>query len=586
MQIELDQDGACFGIGFYFFKLNSAELMERYLHIFLFALISFELPGQSAPSTVHEGNITSAAARTGPANLEISEVAFSDESGNSNSVLNANEDAEISFTLSNRGSGHARALAADLIPLHPMKGIVLLKKHLGDLFAGQSMRIALPIRGISFLPTGRAELELRVEEENGFDSNPVKVVFNTQQVKIPEISIAEHSFTGIQGETIGLGQSIFLNVMVHNKGLGEATDIDVEFNTPDKVFPAAESSFYLDRLQPNETRNIVYEFFANKRYPADVIPIEITITDGHDKFQQIHTLNVTLGESATPTQTITFTGNIDGPVSIEKNAPSSDVDVQIPSTGRVVKNRFALIIGNEDYGKFQTGLQSDQNVSFARNDALVFKEYAVNTLGVPEKHTFTLTDATRGQMSREIERLTELAKLTPNAEIIFYYAGHGLPDFETFESYLIPVDIAASNLDDAIKLKDLYSKLASSKASKIIVFLDACFSGGGRGENGLLAARTVKIRPKSAIVEGNIVAFTASSGKEVSLPLYTESHGLFTYYLLKKLQESQGNLTLDELGQHLEQEIPKASLLENGLLQRPQILVSPDLDEKWMSWKF
>ncbi|HZB11909.1 MAG TPA: caspase family protein, partial [Chryseolinea sp.] len=223
---------------------------------------------------------------------------------------------------------------------------------------------------------------------------------------------------------------------------------------------------------------------------------------------------------------------------------------------------------------------------FARNDALVFKEYAIKTLGVSEKHTFLLTDATRGQMSREIERITELAKLTPDAEIIFYYAGHGLPDFETYQSYLIPVDVTASNLEDAIKLRDLYAKLASSKANKIIVILDACFSGGGRGENGLLAARTVKIRPKSDIVEGNIVAFTATSGKEVSLPFESQSHGLFTYYLLSKLQETEGKLTLDELAQHLESEIPKASLLENGLLQRPQVLVSPELDGKWMSWKF
>ncbi len=150
----------------------------------------------------------------------------------------------------------------------------------------------------------------------------------------------------------------------------------------------------------------------------------------------------------------------------------------------------------------------------------------------------------------------------------------------------MPVDVAASNLDDGIKLKDLYSKLASSKASRITVFLDACFSGGGRGENGLLSERNVKIRPKSDIVEGNIVAFTASSGKEVSLPLEDQQHGLFTYYLLRKLQETQGDLTLDDLGQHLEQEIPKAALLENGVLQRPQILVSPELDENWMLWKF
>jgi hypothetical protein len=558
--------------------------MNRHLYLSIFALISFELLGQSARSPVKEVYISKTPARIGPANLQISDVAFSDEYGNSNSVLDANEEAEISFTLSNLGKGNARALAADVVPLNPMKGIELLfKKHLGDLFAGHSIRIALPIRGVPFLETGKAELEIRVEEGNGFDSNPIRVVFNTERVKIPEVSIADYSFAGIYGETIGLGHPIFLTVMLQNKGQGEAMDVKAEFKTPDKVFPAAETTFVIDRLKPNETRSITYEFFANKKYDGEVIPIEISITDGHDKFQQIHTLNVQLDESSIPTQTITIPAKV---VPIEKIALRSDVDVEIPSTGKVVKNRFALIIGNEDYGKFQTGLEASQNVMFARNDAQVFRDYAINTLGVLEKHTFTLTDATRGQMSREIERITELAKLTPNAEIIFYYAGHGLPDLETFESYLVPVDVAASNLDDAIKLKDLYSKLASSKASRIMVFLDACFSGGGRGENGLLTARTVKIRPKSDIVEGNIVAFTASSGKEVSLPFESQSHGLFTYYLLKKLQETQGNVTLDELGQHLEQEIPKASLLENGLLQRPQILVSPDLDEKWMSWKF
>jgi hypothetical protein len=561
--------------------------MNRYLYVFLFVLISFQLVGQSGRSPVKEVNISKTPTRIGPANLEISDVAFSDQYGNSNRVLDANEEAEISFTLSNRGRGNAHALAADVIPLNPMKGIELLfKKHLGDLFAGHSVRIALPIRGVPFLETGKAELEIRVEEANGFDSNPIRVVFNTQKVKIPEISIADYSFNGVDGETTGLGHPISLTVMLQNKGQGEATDIRAEFKTPDKVFPAAESSFYLDRLEPNETRSVVFEFFANKKYDGEEIPIEISITDGHDKFQQIHTLNMQLEGISIPTQIVTIAPKVGELVPIEKTSLRSDVDTEIPSTGRVVKNRFALIIGNEDYGKFQTGLQSDQNVLYARNDALVFKEYAVNTLGVLEKHTFTLTDATRGQMSREIERITELAKLTPNAEIIFYYAGHGLPDLETFESYLVPVDVAASNLDDAIKLKDLYSKLASSKANKIMVFLDACFSGGGRGENGLLAARTVKIRPKSDILEGNIVAFTASSGKEVSLPFESQSHGLFTYYLLRKLQETQGNVTLDELGQHLEQEIPKASLLENGLLQRPQVLVSPDLDEKWMSWKF
>ena len=203
-----------------------------------------------------------------------------------------------------------------------MKGIELLfKKHLGDLFAGHSMRIALPIRGVPFLETGKAELEIRVEEANGFDSNPIRVVFNTQKVKIPEISIADYSFTGVDGETIGLGHPISLTVMLQNKGQGEATDIRAEFKTPDKVFPAAESTFYLDRLEPNETRSIVYEFFANKKYDGEEIPIEISITDGHDKFQQIHTLNMQLEGISIPTQIITIARKDRGACPNRKNFP-------------------------------------------------------------------------------------------------------------------------------------------------------------------------------------------------------------------------------------------------------------------------
>jgi hypothetical protein len=573
--------------------------MNRIYTAFLFVLLSVDLLAQvgasptkevyisRAPvSAAKEVDIHSTPRPTAPANLEISNVTFSDQSGNNNSMLDANEEANIKFTLSNVGTGNAHALMASVVPLNRERGIELVRMELGDLVAGKTMQIALPIKGISLLESGKAELEILVEEGNGFDADPIRLVFNTQGAKIPEVSIADFTFAGSNGEGITLGHPITLTVMLQNKGQGDAVDIRTEFKAPENVFPAAESVFHIDRLKPNETRSIVYELFGNKKYNRTDIPIEVSITDGHGDFEQTHTLRIPVNGSTSQMQTINIAATVEQLIPIDRFSLRSDVDVDVPAVDRVVPNRFALIIGNEDYRKYQTGLQADQNVLFARNDAVVFKEYAVKTLGVSEKHAFMLTDATRGQMSREIERITELAKLTPQAEIIFYYAGHGLPDLETQESYLVPVDVTASNLDDAIKLRDLYSKLASSRASRIMVFLDACFSGGGRGENGLLAARTVKIRPKSEIIEGNIVAFTATSGKEVSLPFERQSHGLFTYHLLKKLQESQGSLTLDELGQHLEQEIPKASLLENSILQRPQVLVSPELDEKWMTWRF
>lgn len=575
--------------------------MNRTILAFLLALINFELSAQVGASPTKEvyvskrppltqakdAGISGTPKPTAPANLLISDVTFSDQSGNGNNMLDANEEAEIRFSISNLGKGNAHALAADIVSISQTAGIQLLfNKELGDLGAGEHKQVALPIRGISLLESGKAELEIRIGEGNGFDADPIRLVFNTQRAKIPELSVADYAFNSSDGERIALGRPIVLTVMLQNKGQGEAVDIQAEFKTPDNVFPGGESSFHIDRLNPNETRSIVYEFFGNKKYNGRDIPIEISITDGHGEFEQTHTLRIPVDERSGQVQTFNIPASVEQPIPIERLSLRSDVDVDVPRTGRIAENRFALIIGNEDYRKYQTGLQADQNVLFARNDAVVFRDYAVKTLGVSEKHAFMLTDATRGQMSREIERITELAKLTPNAEIIFYYAGHGLPDLNTQESYLVPVDVTASNLEDAIKLRDLYAKLASSKASRIMVFLDACFSGGGRGENGLLAARTVKIRPKSEIIEGNIVAFTATSGKEVSLPFERQMHGLFTYHLLRKLQETQGSLTLDELGQHLEQEIPKASLLENSVLQRPQVLVSPELDEKWMSWRF
>src|SRR5687768_6548290 len=151
------------------------EAMNRYI-AFLFALISVELHGQAGVSPAREVNITARSERSSakevdisttlrpkaPANLEISDVTFSDQYGNSNSILDANEEAEIRFTLSNVGKGNALALAANVVPMSPMNGIELFsKKQLGDLFAGDTMHIALPIKGVPLLETGKAELEIR-----------------------------------------------------------------------------------------------------------------------------------------------------------------------------------------------------------------------------------------------------------------------------------------------------------------------------------------------------------------------------------------------------------------------------------------
>ena len=262
----------------------------------------------------------------------------------------------------------------------------------------------------------------------------------------------------------------------------------------------------------------------------------------------------------------------------------SDVDENIPSSNQLNAKIFALIIGNEDYSSFQPTLNSEVNVAYAINDAKVFKDYTKLVLGVPEENIIYLANAKTVEMNRAIEKLSLYAKnMNGKAELIFYYAGHGLPHEVTKEPYLIPVDVSSSDLKFAVNLKDLYAKLAEFPTQKVTVFIDACFSGGARNQ-GLVAVRGVKVKPKDELLKGNLVVFTASSGEQSSSAYKDKHHGMFTYFLLKKLQETKGNLTYKQLADYLSSEVGLKSVMINDKEQNPQINVSPDVQNNWDQW--
>lgn len=263
----------------------------------------------------------------------------------------------------------------------------------------------------------------------------------------------------------------------------------------------------------------------------------------------------------------------------------SDIDKNIPQSGQASPYRFALIIGNEDYSSNQKDLSTEINVDFAKNDASAFKEYAINTLGIPDKNVIFLLDATTGQMNQGISKMNLIIKNTQgNAEAFVYYAGHGLPDEQTKETYIMPVDISGKNAADGIKLKDMYSKLSEYPSKRVSVFIDACFSGGARNQ-ALLSARGVKVRPKEDMLNGNIVVFTASSGDQSSLAYEEKKHGFFTYFLLKKLQESNGSVSYGELSKYLMDNVSLQSVLINDKEQVPQVNVSNSIIDEWANFK-
>jgi len=258
---------------------------------------------------------------------------------------------------------------------------------------------------------------------------------------------------------------------------------------------------------------------------------------------------------------------------------SNGVDANIFTVPAENKNTFAVIIGNEKY-------KNEVEVPYAANDAKVFSNYVEKTLGVPRNHIKLIENASYNDLRISINWLIQAMNVCKGkGKAIVYYAGHGIPNEEDRSSYLLPVDGIGNDPESAFSLKSLYEKLGKVEAQSITIFLDACFSGSKREEGMLTSARGVAIKVKPSSVTGSLVVFSAAQGSETAYPYKDKQHGLFTYYLLKKLQETKGEVTLGEMSDYLTEEVGRESFVINGKVQTPTTIYSAKFGNGWRDLK-
>jgi hypothetical protein len=251
----------------------------------------------------------------------------------------------------------------------------------------------------------------------------------------------------------------------------------------------------------------------------------------------------------------------------------SDIDTDIPMSNTSNDKTFAVIIANEAYQEKEVS-----NVEFAVHDGEIFKEYCIKTLGLPEVNVHYRANATLNNIRSEISWLAQVAKsYIGEASVIFYYAGHGVSDEASKSAYLLPVDGYGSDVKSGYSLDDLYAKFGAMPSRSVTVFLDACFSGANRDGSMLVAARSIATKAKTSAPVGNMVVFSASQGDETAYPYKEKGHGLFTYFLLKKLQESKGNVTLGELGSYISTNVAQRSIVVNRKSQTPTVIPSASM---------
>ncbi len=266
----------------------------------------------------------------------------------------------------------------------------------------------------------------------------------------------------------------------------------------------------------------------------------------------------------------------------------SDVDVNIPETGKTYPNRYALIIGNGNYIEHGSDMV---DIKYSINDAKIFKKYAIKVLGVPDNsnNIYYIEDANATYIKLYIDNFVKLIKSKPKgSEFFIFYSGHGTQN-EQKESFIVPVGVKSDYIEDfGIKLSDLYAQISPGKDKKVFVFIDACFSGGGKSGQFLVNAKTGLYRPqKDADIGSNIVVFAASSEKQISQEFLEKQHGLFTYFLLKTLKETKGEITYGELFNKIKDNVNTTTLNpQNNLKEQiPKVNVNPAIQNSWKNWR-
>jgi hypothetical protein len=239
-------------------------------------------------------------------------------------------------------------------------------------------------------------------------------------------------------------------------------------------------------------------------------------------------------------------------------------------------------------------------LKYAEADAHAIAGYFRDHLGVPPENIYTLVG--KEATARNIKKLlgvTLKRKAGQNDQVVIYYAGHGVPEFDTslvggdqVEKYLLPWDGEVDALyATAVPMREV-DYLSQRFASDRVVFaLDTCFSGSANERSTRARTLPEKIGLRSfgrqlddaflrsmAEAKGKVI-LTASGINEPSYEIDELGHGAFTYYLLEGLKgqadlDADGIVGVLEVYKYLNDKVPART----GHNQTPGYFVSETME--------
>lgn len=542
---------------------------------FLCLVLALQVSAQSNKSNVFSVNIQK---EVKPAILELvpGSVTFIEPSGNN--AIDANESCKIQLQIKNIGTGDGYNCVARVASEGSITGIKCSNINLPVIPVGRTMTVDIPVNAAMNTITGTVNFKIAVDEPMGFGTETIELNVGTRKFISPFLKVVDYTITGAAGGVLAKKKPFDLQLLMQNIEHGQADNVDVTIQLPSGVFLlGGEEKLNFTSIAAGETKSLEYSLIVNQNYTSNEIPIQVLIKEKYGKYAENRTLTLQLNQTLASNK-IEIQSQEQKKEDIQLATLTSKVDKNIPLTSQNNAKTFAVIIANEHY-------QNEARVPFAVNDGDIFRLYCQNTLGLPKDNIHYVSNASLNNLKREINWLKQvLQSYKGAAKAIFYYAGHGVPNESNQSAYLLPVDGYGSDLSTGYLLDDLYASLGNVPSQGVTIFLDACFSGAKRDGDMMMAARGVAIKVKKNMPVGQMVVFSAAQGDETAFQNNKEKHGLFTYFLLEKLQTTQGNVTYAELSEYIIDKVSQLSIVRNGKSQTPCVTPSPTVGQEWKNW--
>lgn len=188
-------------------------------------------------------------------------------------------------------------------------------------------------------------------------------------------------------------------------------------------------------------------------------------------------------------------------------------------------NTYAVIVGVADY-------QYDffaKDLPYTLNEVEAVYSFLRSTKGgsVPAENICLLIDANATKSNIILQSSVLFSKAKKNDRVIFYFGGHG------GEGSFAPYDFNGF-YDSTLTYDDIKSIFKCAKCNTKLLFADACYSGGIKGED-RKTDKSGKTSSRYRTDNMNIVVMTASKADEYSWQTSKFEMGVFTYYLIQGL---------------------------------------------------